>query len=172
MELASEKMRLFKNWLDTAKTTTYESEVNLMILEEIKSKMPLNIFQHVEEKGVTTWEIAAEVSDSYSLLVRGLGRVKVNARTAGSSSDSDLGNPGGRTRGHINTSHNSSSLFCNYCKRTGHIISQCKHPGCKNSSSVSDVNARVRLNSAVKRPVKFPQPHWPVAATNVSNSPQ
>lgn len=149
MEFASEKMRLFKKWLDTTKTTTYESLVNLMILEELKSKMPLNILRHVEEKGVTTWELAAGVADSYSLLVHGLGRAESNARTVGSSSESNLGNPGGRTRGHINISHNSSSLFCNYCKKTGHIISQCKHPGCKSSSNVSDVNARVRSNATV-----------------------
>ena len=56
IEFATEKKRLLKKWMDSTHTSTLDDLVNLIILEELKSKMPQNILRHVEEKGATTWE--------------------------------------------------------------------------------------------------------------------
>lgn len=82
------KLRLFKKWLDSTKAATYEGLINLVVLEEVKSKMPMNILKHVEERGATRLERAAEMADAYSLLVRSLGRVVSQVRPVRPSSDS------------------------------------------------------------------------------------
>ena len=67
IEFATEKKRLLQKWMDSTNTSTFKELVNLIVLEEVKSKMPQNILRHVEEKGATTWENAAEMADSYAL---------------------------------------------------------------------------------------------------------
>ena len=121
--------------------------------------MPLNILRHVEEKGVTTWENAAGVADSYSILVRSLGRTESQARVIKSSSDYTLGTGGGISRGPNNHSYNTSSKICTYCKKSGHTISQCKHPNCKSSN-------RVPVDS------RFFHPKKPVSTCNIPSSSQ
>ena len=73
VEFASEKLRLFKKWLAATETTTFQSLLNLIVLEEWKGKLPFNILRHVEERGETDLMRAAELADAYSLLVGSLG---------------------------------------------------------------------------------------------------
>ena len=85
----------------------------------------------MDEKGVTTWESAAQAADSYSLLVRRLGKTESQGRGSRSSSDNTHGTGSGISRGPHNQSNNNSSVLCTYCKKPGHTISQCKHPNRK-----------------------------------------
>ena len=151
IEFATEKKRLLKKWMDSTHTSTLDDLVNLIILEELKSKMPQNILRHVEEKGATTWEKAAEVADAYALLLRNLAGTENRSQIARSSSGYNLENRGGFARGYDNRGP-SSAIMCSYCKNPGHLISQCKHPNCKASARFS-ASSKQSAPSKPNRPV-------------------
>ena len=123
LEFASDKLRAFKKWLQTSAVSTYEELINLMVLEEFKRKVSFPIKLHIDDRDETNLMKAAEIADKYSLTHRASGErkpeplVKSSAGSAGSGKTVESGA--------------GSSIFCSFCKKTGHLIRNCPNPKCK-----------------------------------------
>ncbi|MPC16056.1 hypothetical protein E2C01_008867 [Portunus trituberculatus] len=109
--------------------------------------MSQNILKHVEEKGATTWENAAEIADSYPLLMRNLGRTENRSQFARSSSGYNFETRGDTTHGYENKSH-SSTIVYTYCKKP---IAQCKHPNCRIANKPSTSTKPLQLSKSNKQ---------------------
>ncbi|XP_064111147.1 uncharacterized protein LOC135218637 [Macrobrachium nipponense] len=128
-EFAAEKLRLFKKWLDSEDVVTYEELINLIVTEEFKRRLPQNIMLYIADKEEKDLKKAAVLADNYSLIHKGsLGNVKQHRAEL-------LGDKDGKT---------SRGLFCNYCKKEGHMISNCPNPACKRGK-VTENRAPVKV---------------------------
>ena len=133
-EFAQELTRVFKKWLTATETTTFDQLVNLLVMEQFKSRLPFFLLRHIEERGEKNVEEAAGLTDSHDLLVQSLN--------AGDSHRPVKTSPGvpfkpnkPRTLGQNQTGNSNfgNTIFCTYCKKPGHWIQDCKSPGCKAS---------------------------------------
>ena len=119
-EFAVEKLRLFRKWLDSENVSSFDDLVNLIVSEEFKRRLPQNIMMYIADKEEKDLKKSAILADNYSLIHKvhlkgGLGNVKQNRAE-------QLGDKDKKT---------DQVLFCNYCKREGHVISNCPSPACK-----------------------------------------
>ena len=131
-EFASDKLRAFDKWIKVAEVETFEQLRNLILLEEFKRKIPNNVMLHIEDKHETDLVKAARLADVYSLVHKSFSvekkRTQYDVKT---SLDHNLGTQNKQISNP--TTSQSSPLFCNFCKKEGHSIKQCKHPNCKYS---------------------------------------
>ena len=51
VEFAPEKLREFRKWLKSAAVTTFAELENLIVFEEFKRKLPLNVMMYLEDGG-------------------------------------------------------------------------------------------------------------------------
>ena len=116
-EFAQEKLRLFKKWLEAAGITDLDKLINLIVTEEFMRKLPQNIKAYIADKEELELKKVSMLADNYALIhktVKGTERpVKQGKATKGTEEE--------------------SSLYCSYCKKTNHDISECRAPGCKKS---------------------------------------
>ncbi|XP_047479369.1 uncharacterized protein LOC125032316 [Penaeus chinensis] len=139
-EFFTEKARLFNKWLDSTSTKSFSQLKELLILEEVKRKLPFDILKHIEDRGETDLLKAAQIADSFALLKRSqLGKVDKVRFYVQSSSGENLGN-GGKA-GKI-----APLNFCSYCKRAGHTIDKCKDPKCRKSG----INVRPFISPSIQ----------------------
>lgn len=136
VEFASEKMRQFKKWLETLKVTTFSELVNLVVLEEWKSKIPFPILRYVEESNEQELLRVAEMADAHALRLESWSVNGVDRGCSVKSTSSDL--HGRRSDGQKDRGATPNQPVCAYCKKTGHTIAQCKHPGCNVSKKGSN----------------------------------
>ena len=68
LEFASDKLRAFKRWMKSAKVDNFEDLINLIVLEEFKRKLPINIMLYIEDRQEKDLLKAASMADSYSLI--------------------------------------------------------------------------------------------------------
>ena len=75
---------MFKKWLDATETTNFDQMINLLVLEQFKSKLPFFIQRYIEERGEKGVEEAAGLADAHHLLVQSLngGETRKNVRTS------------------------------------------------------------------------------------------
>ncbi|XP_063585832.1 uncharacterized protein LOC134763205 [Penaeus indicus] len=140
-EFFTEKARLFNKWLDSTSTKPFSQLKDLLILEEVKRKLPFDILKHIEERGETDLLKAAQIADSFALLKRSqLGKVDKVRFYVQSSSGENLRTNGGKA-GKITPLN-----FCSYCKRAGHTIDKCKDPKCRKSG----INVRPFINPSIQ----------------------
>ena len=87
---------------------------------------------HIEDKQERDLVKAAKLADVYSLVHKSFPvdkkRTPFDVKT---SLDHDLGTLT-KQNSNLSTSY-SSPLFCNFCKKEGHTIKQCKNPKCRTS---------------------------------------
>lgn len=133
-EFAQELKRLFKKWLDATETTTFDQLINLLALEQFKSRLPFFLLRHIEERGEKDVIGAAGLADAHHLLVQSLngGETHKFVRTS-----SDVSFKPNKQRTPQN--QGAVSLYCTCCRKPGHVIQNCKNPNCK-VSKVSAVN--------------------------------
>lgn len=123
LEFASDKLRAFKKWLQTSAVTTYDDLMNLVVLEEFKRKVSFSIKLHIDDRDETDLMKAAEMADKYSLTHRASGERKNEPHVKSSAGNIGTGKPVESGAG--------TSLFCSFCKKTGHLIRNCPNPKCK-----------------------------------------
>lgn len=68
-KLTTEKLRWLRKWLDATHTTSFDQTVNLLIVEEVKRRLPLIVLMYVEDQGKRDFMKLAELPDSYLVLI-------------------------------------------------------------------------------------------------------
>ena len=138
VEFARTKEQLFDRWCSSKKIgSDYPKLRQLMLVEEFKRCINSDVKSFLDEKEVETLEKAARLADDYTLTHKVSFVSKANPRkpfypTSGHKPSPSLqsGNssqnvpkpkPPGENKGHKTL----SQPICNYCKQSGHIVSDC-----------------------------------------------
>ena len=142
VEFARTKEQLFDRWCSSKKIgSDHEKLRQLMLVEEFKRCKNSDIKSFLDEKQVETLDAAARLADDYALThkVSFINKSNPSRRSffPHSGSKHSPSNPPGshsqtitpkpKPSGENKDQNPLSQPICNYCKRTGHIISECLH---------------------------------------------
>ncbi|XP_063408799.1 uncharacterized protein LOC134692279 [Mytilus trossulus] len=138
VEFARGKEDLFDKWLTSKKTdNTFDNLRQLMLLEEFKQCVHLDLKTHLDDKTVESIHDAADISDNYTLShKRSFKGQNVNTSSGNyknQSTDHTDSKPVPQNKSQ--SSYNMSSpkfdtfekksLTCAYCKKIGHLMADC-----------------------------------------------
>ena len=142
VQFARTKEQLFDRWCSSKKIgSNHEKLRQLMLVEEFKRCINSDIKSFLDEKQVETLEAAARLADDYALThkVSFINKSNPSRRPffPHSGSKYSPSNPPGshsqtitpkpKPSGENKDQNPLSQPICNYCKRTGHVISECLH---------------------------------------------
>ena len=142
VEFARTKEQLFDRWCSSKKIgSNHEKLRQLILVEEFKRCINSDIKSVLDEKQVETLEAAARLADDYALThkVSFINKSNPSRRPFFPQSGFKHGpsNPSGnhsqtftpkpKSSGENKDQNPLSQPICNYCKKTGHIISECLH---------------------------------------------
>ena len=143
VEFARTKEQLFDRWCSSKKIGSDHKKKlrQLMLVEEFKRCINSDIKSFLDEKQVKTLEAAARLADDYALThkVSFINKSNPSRRPffPQSGSKHSPSNPSGnysqtftpkpKSSGENKDQNPLSQPICNYCKKTGHIISECLH---------------------------------------------
>ena len=142
VEFARTKEHLFDRWCSSKNIgSDHEKLRQLMLVEEFKRCINSDIKSFLDEKQVETLEAAARLADDYALThkVSFINKSNPSRRPffPQSGSKHSPSNPSGshsqtftpkpKSSGENKDQNPLSQPICNYCKKTGHIISECLH---------------------------------------------
>ena len=138
VEFARTKEQLFDRWCSSKKIgSDYPKLRQLMLVEEFKRCINSDVKSFLDEKEVETLEKAARLADDYTLTHKVSFVSKANPRkpfyppsghkpspslqSVNSYQNVPKPKPPGENKGH----NPLSQPICNYCKQSGHIVSDC-----------------------------------------------
>ena len=138
VEFARTKEQLFDRWCSSKKIgSDYPKLRQLMLVEEFKRCINSDVKSFLDEKEVETLEKAARLADDYTLTHKVSFVSKANHRkpfyppsghkpspslqSVNSYQNAPKPKPPGENKGH----NPLSQPICNYCKQSGHIVSDC-----------------------------------------------
>ena len=123
IEFASEKLREFRKCLKCTAVTTFAELENLIVFEEFKRKLPLNVMMYLEDREEKDLLKVASPADTYSLIqkVGNSKRTDQNVKPF----------PAKNSEAPTDVAKTSNVLRCSYCKKEGHTIKTCPDPKCK-----------------------------------------
>ena len=138
VEFARTKEQLFDRWCSSKKIgSDYPKLRQLMLVEEFKRCINSDVKSFLDEKEVETLEKAARLADDYTLTHKVSFVSKANPRkpfypssghkpnpslqSGNSNQNAPKSKPPGENKGH----NLLSQPICNYCKQSGHIVSDC-----------------------------------------------
>ena len=138
VEFARTKEQLFDRWCSSKKIgSDYPKLRQLMLVEEFKRCINSDVKSFLDEKEVETLEKAARLADDYTLTHKVSFVSKANPRkpfyppsghkpspslqSGNSNQSAPKSKPPGENKGH----NPLSQPICNYCKQSGHIVSDC-----------------------------------------------
>ena len=138
VEFARTKEQLFDRWCSSKKIgSDYPKLRQLMLVEEFKRCINSDVKSFLDEKEVETLEKVARLADDYTLTHKVSFVSKVNPRkpfyppsghkpspslqSGNFSQNAPKPKPPGENKGH----NPLSQPICNYCKQSGHIVSDC-----------------------------------------------
>ena len=142
VEFARTIEQLFDRWCSSKKIgSDHEKLRQLMLVEEFKRCINSDIKSIIDEKQVGTLEAAARLADDYALTYKVSFINKSNPSRRPffpqSGSKHSPSNPSGnysqtftpkpKSSGENKDQNPLSQPICNYCKKTGHVISECLH---------------------------------------------
>ena len=142
VEFARTNEQLFDRWCSSKKIgSDHEKLRQLMLVEEFKRCISSDIKSFLDEKQVETLEAAARLADDYALThkVSFINKSNPSRRpffpqsgskhspSNPSCSHSQTFTPKPKSSGENKDQNPLSQPICNYCKKTGHIISECLH---------------------------------------------
>ena len=143
MNFAKQKERLFEEWCKSKDVSEFDSLRELLLLEEFKNCVPLEIKTHLEEVQVESLGNAAKFADEYILTHKNFGKSdhkKPSFQKKSSSKDDSTSD-----------SDNKKEITCFQCGKKGHVKANClKFKG----SSVKNtmlVNTKEKLSSVQNR---------------------
>ena len=142
VEFARTKEQLFDRWCSSKKIgSDHEKLRQLMLVEEFKRCINSDIKSFLDEKQVETSKAAARLAADYALThkVSFINKSNPSRRpffpqsgskhspTSPSGGYSQTFTPKPKSSGKNKDQNPLSQPICNYCKKTGHIISECLH---------------------------------------------
>ena len=128
VEFARVKEQLFDRWCHSKKVNKdFEKLRQLILIEEFKCHILFHMKTFIDEKQVENLQQTADLADEYFLTHGNFNQQRSHSSdkqyTADASSGSDASQqPVNSTQ---STKSNSETPFCNYCKRRGHLRSEC-----------------------------------------------
>ena len=131
MEFARNKEQLFDRWCCSKKIDqNYDKLRQLMLVEEFKRCIQSDVKTFLDEKQVETLEEAARLADDYYLThkVFVIAKPKPTSshpqnNSSGMSSQSNTPKPSSTSE--TKSQYPLSRPTCNYCKKPGHLVSEC-----------------------------------------------
>ena len=128
VEFARVKEQLFDRWCHSKKVNKdFEKLRQLILIEEFKRRIPFHMKTFIDEKQVENLQQAADLADEYFLTHGNFNQQRSQSSdkqyTAGASSGSDASQQPVNSTQSIRS--NSETPFCSYCKRRGHLRSEC-----------------------------------------------
>ena len=128
VEFARVKEQLFDRWCHSKKVNKdFEKLQQLILIEEFKRRIPFHMKTFIDEKEVENLQQAADLADEYFLTHGNFNQQRSQSSdkqyTTGSTSGSDASQQPVNSTQPIRS--NSETPFCNYCKRHGHLRSEC-----------------------------------------------
>ena len=128
VEFARVKEQLFDRWCHSKKVNKDSEKLRqLILIEEFKCRIPFHMKTFIDEKQVENLQQAADLADEYFLTHGNFNQQRSQSAdkqyTAGASSGSDVSQQPVNSTQSIRS--NSETPFCNYCKRRGHLRSEC-----------------------------------------------
>ena len=128
VEFARVKEQLFDRWCHSKKVNKdFEKLRQLILIEEFKRRIPFHMKTFIDEKQVENLQQAADLADEYFLTHGNSNQQRSQSSdkqyTTGASSGSDASQQPVNSTQSIRS--NSETPFCNYCKRRGHLRSEC-----------------------------------------------
>ena len=128
VEFARVKEQLFDRWCYSKKVNKdFEKLRQLILIEEFKRRIPFHMKTFIDEKQVENLQQAADLADEYFLTHGNSNQQRSQSSdkqyTTGASSGSDASQQPVNSTQSIRS--NSETPFCNYCKRRGHLRSEC-----------------------------------------------
>ena len=136
VEFARSKEQLFDRWCCSKKIDqNYDKLRQLMLVEEFKRCIQSDVKTFLDEKQVETLEEAARLADDYYLTHKVSFIAKPNPISSHPQNKSMSGNSSGMPSQSNTPKPNSTSETesqyplsrptCNYCKKPGHLVSEC-----------------------------------------------
>lgn len=199
LEFAHQLEKYFKTWLRSSRVSTYDNLCQLILVEEFLRKVPPPLRLYLQEREHENLFQAANLAENYRLIhgdysFRDGQRARERSNNAvGISRHAEENNqpvtksgnvqkpqgqncrPGtvGFSRSGSTAKWYKSSLFCRYCKKTDHNISNC--PKLKNKSdnyisSAPNQSVPVLVNNPIAPPsTGDPISHTPATSVSIMN---
>ena len=142
MDFAKQKERLFEEWCKSKDISEFDSLRELLLLEEFKNCVPLEIKTHLEEVQVESLGNAAKFADEYILTHKNFGKSdhkkpsfqKKSSSKDDSTSDSD-----------------KKEITCFQCGKKGHVKANCSKFKGSSVKNTMLVNTREKLSGVQNR---------------------
>ena len=164
-EFARNKEQLFDRWCCSKKTDqNYDKLRQLMLVEEFKRCIQCDVKTFLDEKQVETLEEAARLADDYYLThkISFIAKPKptsshpqnkfLSGNSSGMPSQSDTPKPNSTSE--TTSQYPLSRSTCNYCKKPGHLVSECleleRKLGSDQTKSTGLTTLRPRPQSSIK----------------------
>ena len=137
MEFARQKEALFNRWCTSQQVeNSFDKLKQLILLEEFKSCVPVKVKTYLEEQKVDELQRAATLADDYKLTHQSMGSNVETKSIATSKSRGTVSVPpqvvdkvSTQSRDQDQSGRNRMTLrsgpVCAYCKRRGHLLSEC-----------------------------------------------
>jgi len=127
VEFAREKESMFDRWCVSMKVKTFEELRELIILEEFKNCLPERVVTYLNEQKVLKCSAASALADEYVLTHKNVFSVtpKIPSVNSHRSSQRNLERPLPVDKVAVSSDKSVFSPVCFYCKKRGHIISEC-----------------------------------------------
>ena len=130
VEFARVKEQLFDRWCHSKKVNKdFEKLQQLILIEEFKRRIPFYMKTFIDEKQVENLQQAADLADEYFLTHGNFNQQRHQSSdkqyTADVSSRSDASQQPVNSTQSIKSNNDTSAPFCNYCRRRGHLRSEC-----------------------------------------------
>ena len=164
VEFAREKTELFDRWLASKNVNkSFDKLRELILLEEFKQGIHVDIRTHIDHKGAESLSEAATMADNYALTSKQnfVKKSVVGSHSVGQTNS--LSYPIKAITSKVNKSEGNgvkdvtplkgvdtkSEPTCSYCKKKGHIISECFKLQRKNEKGVKPEGCYVKQNENV-----------------------
>ena len=135
-EFAHEKEALLDRWCASKKVAKdFEKLRQLILIEEVKACVPINIKTYIDEQKATMLHQAAVLADDYSLTHKSAFLPSCNNNSGGYRDNKSIPPPTPRTtsdrhrtrfdNGRHDGAKRSHSVVSNYCKQRDHVMAEC-----------------------------------------------